>query len=264
MSEKTRPRVGFYGLTGCAGCLLSVIFNEDDLLKFTELLDIVSFPFIKEENDQDGPLDIAFVEGTIVSNDDLAMIKKIRKRSKVVVALGACAHLGNIPAEKRFVTPAHVEYLQYDKRPLIDDAPQGPAPLSKVIDVDFTLPGCPPDRDEIKTFIKETLIGKTFRNYKDPVCIECKLNNNGCLIDEGEICLGPIIAGGCKAICPTNGLRCYGCRGLTDDANLEEYFNLMKTKGHDIIDVQQAMETFMSIQIHEALKGTKWELKKLH
>ncbi len=258
----TRPKVGFYGLTGCAGCLLSVIFNEDELLTFNELLDITTFPFIKEENDQEGPLDIAFVEGTIVSNDDMEMAKKIRKRAKVFVALGACAHLGNIPSEKHFVNPEHINLLDYEKRPQIDDAPQGPFPIHKVVTVDFTIPGCPPDRDEIKTFIKETLLGKTFRNYKDPVCVECKLYDNGCLLEAGELCLGPITAGGCKAICPSKGLKCYGCRGLTDDVNFDEYFKLMQSKGYSVMQVKQAMETFMSIQIREALKDTKWEVKK--
>jgi len=110
--------------------------------------------------------------------------------------------------------------------------------------------------------VKEILLGKTFYNYPDPVCRECKLKENGCLLDYDKICLGPLIRGGCRAVCPTKGLECYGCRGLTDDANFEEFFKLMKEKGKDPGMVKKHMETFAGIEINEKLKGTKWE--KLH
>jgi len=255
----TKPRVGFYGLTGCAGCLLSVIFNEEELLDIIGAVDIVAFPFIKGENDNECELDIAFVEGTVVSNEDEEMILKIRKRAKVVVSLGACACIGCIPSEKMFLTKEEFDRLDYKKVSRISDCPLGPRPLHKVISVNVSIPGCPPDRDEIKTCIKDLLLGKTFRNYTDPVCMECKLNENGCLLDEGEICLGPITTGGCDAICPTKGLKCYGCRGLTNDVNFDEYFTLLESKGKSAREVKQIMETFMSIEIREALKGTKWE-----
>ncbi len=249
-----KARVGFYGITGCAGCLLSVIFNEDEILDIAGAVDIVAFPFIKGENDHEGPLDIVFIEGTVVSTDDEAMVKKLRQRSKIVVALGSCACVGNIPAIKQYVPSENWNSLEYDKNIQNQCREGGPVPLHKVIPVEFSIPGCPPDRDEIKTFIKEVLMGMTFRNYKDPVCIECKLYENGCLLDEGEVCLGPITAGGCHAICTTKGLKCYGCRGLTDDANLTAYFDLMAEKGISKEDTIKTMEIFMAIDVHEALK----------
>jgi sulfhydrogenase subunit delta len=257
-----KAKVGFYGVTGCAGCLLSVAFNEDEILDIVGAIDLVAFPFIKGENDNECKLDIVFIEGTVASKDDEVQVKKLRKRASIVVALGACACVGNIPALRNYKNEKDVKDLKYDKREQNQDRDGGPRPLHEVIPVEFSLPGCPPDRDEIKTFIKEVLLGKTFKNYKDPVCIECKLNDNGCLLDEGEVCVGPITAGGCKAICTTNGLKCYGCRGLTDDANFEEFFALMEEKGIDATATKKVMETFMAIDINEKLKDTKWA--KLH
>ena len=252
-----KPKAGFYGITGCAGCLLSVIFNEDELLSMANALDIVSFPFIKEKNSE-GKLDIVFIEGTVVSNNDIEVLRELRERSKLVVALGACACHGNIPALRNFANEEELDYLKYEKQGHIRDTGK-PVPISSIIKVDYSLPGCPPDRDEIKIFIKDILSGKVFRNYNDPVCRECRLFENGCLLDYNRICLGPITRGNCRAVCPTNGFECYGCRGLTDDANFEEYFKLLEDKGISSAEVKKHMETFIGLELNEKLKGTKWE-----
>ncbi len=260
MTEMAKPKVGFYDITGCQGCLLSVIFNEDEILDIINAVDIKEFRFIMGEK-YDGPLDIAFIEGAVVSKEDLEMVKRLRERSKVVVALGTCACHGNIPSLRSF-NEKNIEYLKYDKKNEKQKDFGEPSPIIKHINVEYCVSGCPPDREEVKRFIKEILLGKTFYNYQDPVCRECKLNENGCLLDHDKICLGPLIKGGCRAVCPTSGLECYGCRGLIDDASFEDYFKLMKEKGIDPVMVKKHMETFAGIEINEKLKGTKWE--KLH
>jgi sulfhydrogenase subunit delta len=253
-----KPKVGFYAITSCQGCLLSVIFNEDEILDIADALDIVAFPFIKGQN-SDNPLDICFIEGTVVSKDDLEMVQKLRDRAKVVIALGTCACHGDIPALRNFADEKELTYLKYEKRDQISDIAK-PAPISKFIGVDYCVPGCPPDRDEIKQFIKEILLGKEFRNCPDPVCRECRLRENGCLLDYGKICLGPLMRGGCSAVCTTYGFECYGCRGLTDDSNFEEYFKLLEEKGFSPVEVKKHMETFVGLEVNERLKGTKWEV----
>jgi sulfhydrogenase subunit delta len=252
-----KPRAGFYAITGCQGCLLSVIFNEDEILDIVKALDIVAFPFIKGKNSE-GPLDLCFIEGTVVSRDDLQMVNRLRERSKVVIALGACACHGNVPALRNFADERELGYLKYEKRDQISDIGE-PAPIGKFIRVDYCVPGCPPDRDEIKNFIKEILLGKEFRNYPDPVCRECRLHENGCLLDYSKICLGPLTRGGCSAVCTTYGFECYGCRGLTDDFNFEAYFTLLEEKGISPTEVKKHMETFIGLEVNQKLKGTKWE-----
>lgn len=257
-SEKMeKPKVAFYDLTGCQGCVLSVIYNEDDLLDIIGAVDIKAFRFIMGET-YDGPLDICFIEGSVVSKDDLKILKNLRERSKILVALGACAHVGNIQSIRNFTDEKEIDYLKYDKTEQNQDTGE-PKPIHEYVNVEYSIPGCPPDRDEIKTFFKDILLGKEFRNHKDPVCVECKLNENNCLLDNNIICLGPITQGNCKAICTTNGLKCYGCRGLTYDANFKEYFKMMEEKGFNTDEVKKIMNTFMARSVNEKLKGTKWE-----
>lgn len=253
-----KPKVGFYDVTGCQGCLLSVIFNEDEILDIINAVDIKEFRFIMREQ-YDGPLDICFIEGAVVNKDDEEMVKKLRERSKAVIALGTCACHGNIPALRNFADENNLDYLKYEKTHEDMNDIGKPMPISKFIKVEYSLPGCPPDREEIKTFIKELLLGMEFRNNPDPVCRECRLFENGCLLDEKKICLGPLIKGGCRAVCTTNGFECYGCRGITDDANFDEYFKLMEEKGINAVEVKKHMETFCALEINEKLKGTKWE-----
>ncbi|MCF7862182.1 hypothetical protein K9M79_08145 [Candidatus Woesearchaeota archaeon] len=252
-----KPIVGFYGITGCAGCLLSVIFNEDEIVDIIKAVDIVAFPFIKSDNSK-GPMDICFIEGTVVSLDDEKIVKELRERSKVVVALGTCACEGNIPAIRNYTDDKKLSKWLYKKNPQNQDT-RTPKPIHEIIQVEYRLPGCPPDRDEVKRFIKDLLLNKTFRNVRSAVCVECKLNKNGCLLDNNLVCLGPITSGGCNAICPTHGLKCYGCRGLADDANFDEYFELLKSKKIKPTEVRKVMDTFMARAVDEKLKGTKWE-----
>ncbi|MFH1848805.1 MAG: hypothetical protein ABH879_01310 [archaeon] len=248
----TKPKVGFYGVTGCAGCLLSVAFNEDELLDILNAVDVVAFPLIKGENSI-GRLDIVFLEGAIVSNDDLKAVTELRERSDVLVALGTCACLGNIPALRNFVHRSKLANLKYKKRDQIKDV-DCPGPLAKYIKVDYSLPGCPPDRDEIKGFIKDILLGKEYRDCQDPVCSECRLSENGCLLDQKKICLGPLTRARCGAVCPVNGLECYGCRGFTNDANFQKYFSLLSEKGFPKKEVMARLDTFASVEIREKLK----------
>ena len=252
-----KPKVGFYDITGCQGCLLSVLFNEEDILDIINAIDIVSFRFIKNKNSE-GPMDICFIEGTVVSKEDEKLVKQLRKRSKIVVALGACACHGNIPALRNFTDEKQLDYLKYKKKDYLKDI-EKPAPIANFIKVDYSIPGCPPEREEIKTFFKEILLEKEFRNYTDPVCRECRLFENGCLLDEKKICLGPLTKGGCKAVCTNHGFDCYGCRGVTDDANFEEYFRLLKEKGIEEKETKQRMETFVALEVNQKLKGTKWQ-----
>jgi len=255
MAKTAKPKVGFYDVTGCQGCLLSVIFNEEEILDIINAIDIKEFRFIMKEK-YVGPLDICFIEGAVVNKEDEEIIKKLRARSKIVIALGACATHGNIPSLRNFAKSKDIEYLKYKKE---HDGMQDldPKPITDYIKVEYSLPGCPPDSDEIKTFIKDLLLGKEFRNYPDPVCKECRLYEGGCLIDEKRICLGPITKGGCKAICTTNGFECYGCRGTTEDANFKEYFNMLNKKGFTNIEIKKHMETFVALEINEKLKSQK-------
>ena len=107
-------KVGVYGITGCAGCQLSVIFNEDEILDIVELVDLRAFPFIKEVNPEE-EFDCVIVEGLVADRGDLKTLKMLRRNSKMLVSLGACACTGCVPAYRSFTLKENYEHLLYRK-----------------------------------------------------------------------------------------------------------------------------------------------------
>ena len=254
-TQKAKPIAGFFGVAGCAGCLLSVLF-EETFPKIIKAFDIKSFPLIKEDNYQ-GNFDIVFIEGTVVFDEDIILLNELRKRSKIVVALGSCACVGGVPSIKNFKNEEKVMRFVYPKHNNLRSEP--PTPINKHIKVDYYIPQCPPNKEEILEFIECFISGKQFKNPKDPVCIECRKQGNICLLQEGEICLGPLTRAGCNALCPKNGVGCYGCRGPTKDANYNSYLKILKEKGHTKEEIKDKLETFAGLDFEEdARKSTLW------
>ena len=235
-------KVGFYGITGCAGCLLSVIFNEDAILQMLSHVDLKAFPFLKEVNIEDG-FDVVFMEGLVACQDDLDTLKRLREKTTYLIALGACAHTGCVPAHRYFTAQENLKLLTYKKRDFIRD--MEPAGISAHVKVDYIIPGCPPDRDEIVKFILGMVRGVVPLPYRDPVCVECRRNGNLCVLEEGRLCMGPITRGGCDAVCTNGGFDCWGCRGHIDDPNLEAFTDLLREKGHTEEVVRQRMRAFI-------------------
>ena len=124
-------------------------------------------------------------------------------------------------------------------------------PIHKHVKVDFYIPGCPPNKEEIVQVLKWLLQGRPLKVYDKAVCHECSLKENYCLLDQGIECLGPLMNGGCKALCPSFNHPCTGCRGLLDDANLESGKQVMKDKGFDIDMIIKRMTKYNTLQTKE-------------
>jgi coenzyme F420-reducing hydrogenase gamma subunit len=165
-----------------------------------------------------------------MSADDIKVAKKVRESSKKVVALGACAHLGGVPAEldeskrDKFMKEVYGSNYKTSSKPA--------KPLSSYIHVDCFIHGCPIDLDEAERVIVDLLMDKNPSLPSTPVCLECKERENPCLFLKGEPCQGPITEGGCKAVCPSNGLRCWGCQGPTKNANFKAMKNSLERLGY--------------------------------
>lgn len=183
----------------------------------------------------------------MASASDLETLKKLRERAKTLVALGACAHTGCVPAYRNFTLKENYEHLLYTKDKGIEDL--DPTPIDAHVKIDFTIPGCPPDKHEILTFLKDIVIGKTPKPYNNPVCVECRRNNNMCLLEIGKPCLGPITRGGCNAVCINGGFECWGCRGHTNDTNIPMMIKLLKSKGYSHEFVRNRMRAFVGMKI---------------
>lgn len=239
-------KLGFYAITGCQGCLLSFLFNEDEVLDLLALVDVKAFPFVKEMN-PDEHFDYIFMEGLVADADDLEELKKLRNNCTYMVALGACACTGCVPAYRQFTMRENYEHLIYKKTEAVSDIT--PTPIDMHVKVDYWIPGCPPDKRQIINFIKDLVLGKTPRPYTDSVCVECKRNLNQCLLDVGKPCLGPITAGGCNSVCTNGKFECWGCRGPTPDANLKLMIKVLREKGYPDEFIKDRMRTFVGMKL---------------
>jgi sulfhydrogenase subunit delta len=218
----SKPRLGVFKFSSCDGCQLSILDAEDELL---ELLDRVELAdFLEASSASAGaPYDVALVEGSISTEEEVERIIHIRKESKMLVSLGACATSGGLQALRNWSRLGLFESAVYPE-PKVARALEKALPVSDFVAVDFELRGCPVSKAQLLQFFAATLRGTKPRFPASAVCFECKRAGNPCLVVAGGTpCLGPVTAAGCGALCPSRGRGCYGCFGPSDDANLDSY-----------------------------------------
>jgi NAD-reducing hydrogenase small subunit len=166
-----KPRVATVWLGGCSGCHMSLLDMDERIIELAQRMDLVYSPIVDvKEFPED--VDATLVEGAVANQDNLEMIHKVRRQSKVVVALGDCAVSGNVTAMRntlRKVEPviarAYLENVDiHPRRPsepgIVPALVTTVLPIHHVIDVDAFLPGCPPSADLIHFVIMELLEGR--------------------------------------------------------------------------------------------------------
>ncbi len=235
--------------TSCFGCSFEFLNLRDCLLKMFGSLDFVDFKLVKGRN-LESEYDITFVEGGISTRKEVKEVKEIRKRSKILVALGSCACNGCVMTLKNYARKP--EEVVYGKN-LYGSVPV--SGIEKHVNVDYYLRGCPFSRHELLSLVNSVLIGKVWREKTHDVCVECRMREKDCLLDRGILCLGPISRAGCKAICPHNEYPCVGCRGIIEDANLGEFFALL-TKKFKMTrkDIKEKLKIY---NLYEEIKGSE-------
>ncbi|MDP1862251.1 MAG: hypothetical protein Q8K82_26625 [Gemmatimonadaceae bacterium] len=243
-SGQKRPRVGIFGLTGCAGDQLTLLNCEDELLAIVEVLDVRDFLMAGFENDGQTRLDLALVEGSVVSARDESRLRAIRARSDLLVALGTCAMHGGIPIMDRDHDRDALVRLVYGDLGATYDT-QSTRALHEVVPVDLGIPGCPVEKRELLEAVAYLLNGDRPLGRHYPVCTECKMRETQCLLTERDgFCLGPVTAAGCDARCPALGIGCVGCRGPAVDANWASAVDLFVERGMERDAVVRKMRTF--------------------
>ena len=242
-----RPNVAFFELSSCEGCQLQLVNNEASLLDFLSLVNVVAFrEAMTEKSDT---YDIAFVEGSVTRPDELDRLATIRKNAKVLVAFGSCACFGGVNQLKnRFNDPAWVKKQVYGTSAI--DTQDTARPIDACVPVDLKIYGCPVKKEEVEKIVTNIIIGKSVVHPKYPVCMECKANENTCLFDLGEPCLGPITRGGCDSWCPNSRSGCWGCRGPAEDANIGQMKAIMKERGFSDETVLDRLECFGGFAQH--------------
>ena len=217
MTVSTKPKVAFFDFTGCEGCQLTVIDALQTHADLLSAVEIVQFREAMSERDED--YQIAFIEGSCSRTSDEARLKAIREQAQIVVALGACAHLGGVNALRNWQSSDDVRRYVYGQGGKLYDNHKV-LPIEAIIRIECFIPGCPIDRNEFVNALKALLQHRLPRLPDYPVCAECKLNENECLFMRGIPCLGSVTRAGCGAICPSFGACCEGCRGLVSDPNI--------------------------------------------
>jgi sulfhydrogenase subunit delta len=239
-----KPSVGIFGLAGCAGDQLVILDCEDELLDLLGLLDIRDFLMASSGNDTACDLDLALVDGAVLSRRDEEMLKRIRQRAKLLVAIGTCAVWGGVAA---MACPKGLaERLEevYGSTGRGYDRTEARA-LHEVVKVDLNISGCPIEKDQFLSAVADLLNGNLPLLPRFPVCTECRMRENNCLLlERGEICCGPLTLAGCDARCPNLGIPCVGCRGPAEDANEESALALFVEKGIPREQVSAKLRTF--------------------
>lgn len=229
--ERRLPRIAVHGLTGCAGELLVILENLGSVLPFVQ---VASFPFAQSTNDLND-IHIAFVEGSVSQKHDVDLIQKIRARSKWLVAVGNCAVSGCVQSST---------CSKFNPESLVDEALSA-KPLSSYVDVDVELSGCPIDKNQFLAVLASLLKDHLPYIIERPVCLECKMHENGCVLIEKNLpCLGPVTAAGCGALCPSFEAACYGCFGPCKDPQLDAMSVVLSGKGYNLSDILVRLGTF--------------------
>lgn len=242
-----KPRVAIFSFTCCEGCGLAVLECENELLDVLNLIDLVEWREGLTEKADPPEIDIALVEGSISTHSDVQKLKAIRERAKVLVALGACAATGGLNALKNRYGMSEVKRMVYGEAG--DQFDTIPArPLSAVVPVDLQLPGCPIDRAEFLTVVRDIALGKTPRIPDYPLCVECKKKENVCVFFRGMFCMGPVTRAGCGAICPSYGDGCEGCRGFVSNPNENAHKETLAEHGLQLSEVLGHFNMFNSFR----------------
>jgi F420-non-reducing hydrogenase small subunit len=258
-----------YWAAGCGGCEISVLNIHEHILTVDEIFDIAFFPCIADfkndhvENYADGYIDVCLFNGAIRTSENEEMAKLLRKKSKVLVAYGSCAYEGCIPALANLTSKDAIFSTVYVDNPTIDnpenvlpqpryEVPEGELnipvfyhtvkSLDQVVDVDYYIPGCPPEPPQIWAVLQVVVGALTEGGPLPPggsivgagnvaVCEECPLEKNEksierfyrpyeitpepdiCLLEQGIVCMGPATRSGCGSLCPQVGMGCRGCYG---------------------------------------------------
>lgn len=267
MSEK--PKLAMYWASSCGGCEISVLNIHEHILTVDEVFDLAFFPCVADfkvkdvEGYPDGYIDVCLFNGAIRNSENEEMAELLRKKSKIMVAYGSCAYEGCIPALSNLTSKEATFNTVYLDNPSIDN-PEGIVPqtsvqvpegeltipefyhtvksLDQVVDVDYYLPGCPPEPPQIWAVL-QVVVGALLQGGPLPpkgsvvgardvaVCEECTLEKHEkvitrfyrpyeinpepgiCLLEQGIVCMGPATRAGCGALCPEVGMGCRGCYG---------------------------------------------------
>lgn len=232
-------RILLIGLAGDSGCQVAALGLHETLIEILAANEPIYAPTLIDAKEIPEDIDVAIVEGGIRNTHEEEIIKDIREKSKIVIALGACAAFGGIPGlanlkdGKELMNDIYNNHRGTDKGTVpthLESLPEQ-HPIKHFVDVDYVIPGCPPEVTDIAETLTSLLSGQEPEYNSTQVCDDCPRERLGeyetklkriheeipdpdrCLLEQGYFCMGPATMGGCGAPCPQAGNTCEGCRG---------------------------------------------------
>ena len=204
----TKPKIAFNWASSCGGCEIAVLELGTKLVELSDKIDIVFWPVALDfkysdlESMPDKNIDVTFFNGAIQTSENLHIAQLLRAKSKLLVAFGACATMGGIPALANTKSKEQIFNSSYKETPTTDNpqnirpqtkfaAPEGELTipefygtvrtLDQVVDVDYYVPGCPPIGAQIEKVVGTILSGllplkgAVLGASDKSLCHECKL-----------------------------------------------------------------------------------------
>ena len=242
MAQSKKPRLAVWKFASCDGCQLSLLDCEDELLTVAGAVDIAYFPEATRAVLK-GPYDVSLVEGSVTTPHDAERIHEVRRQSKYLVTIGACATAGGIQALRNFADVNEFIAAVYASPQYISTLATS-TPISAHVKVDYELHGCPIDKGQLIEVIAAFLAGRKPAIAAHSVCVECKRRGTPCVMVQGTPCLGPVTHAGCGALCPSFRRGCYGCFGPMETPNTAALAREWQALGAAPRDILRAFRTF--------------------
>ncbi len=240
---KRRPKLAVFKFASCDGCQLSVLDCEDELLRLADRILISNFVEASRSVLR-GPYDLSLVEGSITTTHDAQRIREIRKNTRFLVTIGACATSGGIQALRNFRDVREFVNIVYASPEYIDTLSSSTA-IADHVSVDFELRGCPIDKHQLLEVISAFLQGRKPTVPAHSVCLDCKRRGIVCvMVARGTPCLGPVTHTGCGVLCPSFDRGCYGCFGPSESPNIKGLDPALRAAGATPTDVKRLYGTF--------------------
>jgi F420-non-reducing hydrogenase small subunit len=296
MTSTVKPKFAMYWAASCGGCEIAVLNTHEKILDVDANFDVVFWPVAMDakykdvEAMEDGSILLTFFNGGIRNDENEHIAKLLRQKSKILVAFGSCACEGCIPGLANLNPVGEIVHTAFHTITTDNpheiyprstyDVPEGELriptlsrllqPLDRVVDVDYYMPGCPPESHQIAAVID--LVIKVVRGEAElppkgevigvgnsTVCDECPRARNVklikafkriqdiapvdptlCILEQGLPCNGPATRSGCNARCPQAGAQCIGCYGPAE--GVMDYGARLMTAFASVIDANEPTE----------------------
>ena len=240
---KPKPKLAVWKFASCDGCQLSILDLEDELLALAGKVEIAQF-LEATRSVSEGPYDLSLVEGSITTAHDAERIQEVRRQSKALVTIGACATSGGIQALRNFRDINDFIAAVYARPDYIDTLATSTS-IAEHVPVDFELRGCPVNKHQLLEVVTAYLFGRKPTVARHSVCLECKMRGNVCVaVAHDTPCLGPVTQAGCGAICPAYDRGCYGCYGPQDTPQMQAMTKVLQSNKMERPDIQRILQTF--------------------